>query len=211
MERKKIIIMTGIILMTLLVSQFANAAIFGYTKEGYPACVSIADFEKVSLFFGQGDTAAVDKMINEGRCFLLKGGVEVYAWNPLYTLHPNWAKIRKRGETESIWTFWEAIEEKVEKEQKKVGNKEKIVLRSPTVDRSYIPIESFAGIKPGATTKKQVIQKYGKPFIQNWEEMRYETGAHPDFNQWDRVRFIFDKSGVLKEIRGERLKVEAQD
>ena len=82
MKHKKIIMLLGIISMILLIVQSANAAFLAYTKAGYPACASLLDFNDVSTCFLQRDSAAVNKIVEQCHCIILKPDLKVWAWRP---------------------------------------------------------------------------------------------------------------------------------
>lgn len=201
MKQKNIIVALGIISMILLVSQSADASYVAYTKAGYPACTNLFDFRDASLFFNQGDFEAVAKMVDQGRCILLKPDVQVYAWNPLYEMYPNWIQIHAVGSTVTLWTFKAALEERTQ---------EKPVV-APRSKRRAVTLTSLSWIKVGKTTRQEIIQKYGKPVTSDetggeylyygdlWGDNRF-----PDFKGWERIYFIFD-GDVLAEIRAEKL------
>lgn len=214
MKWKTVLIILIITFLVLLSFQSINAAIVGYTKSGYPACATLIDFQRMEIFFYQRDSIAMDKMVEQGRCIYLRKGVEVYAWKPLPEIYPHLAEIRLPGSTETLLTFWHAIEKKENGEEKKARTEEKSISFAPgrtdktpntSFEQKTIILNSLLGIKVGVNTREDIIQKYGEPFLGDREEIRYETGQHPDFKKWDRVKFRFDRSGVLKEIRAEKI------
>jgi hypothetical protein len=196
MERRKIIVILGIISMILLVSQSVDASYVAYTKDRYPACANILDFQDLSLFLKQGDTEAVAKMVEQGRCIVLERGVKVFAWNPLYEAHPDWIQIHAVGSTVTLWTFRWALEERTQ--EKKMESPPKRV-------RKLVNLDSLSWVRVGKTTRQEIIKKYPGPRFRDESggEYAYYGHQHPDFKGWDAISFIFD-GNVLAEIRAEK-------
>lgn len=185
----------GIMSIMLLSVQPANAAFLAYTKEGYPACVSLVDFEDMETCFLQRDSVAVNKIVEQGRCILLKPDVKVYAWAPEWAQEKGWAQIRLPGSTVILWTFRQALERAETRDQK---------LEAPPARKyEHFLLKSFLWMKSGMTKKQEIVRKYGKP---DWEDVAggevvyYGTSHHPDFKEWISISFIFD-GDVLEEIR----------
>jgi len=199
MKQKKIVMVLGIISMILLISQSADASYLAYIEWEAPACENSLDFRKVSLFFNQGDFEAVAKMVDKGRCIWLKQGVQVYAWNPLYEMHPDWVQIHAVGSTVTLWTFKIALKERTE--EKKIESAPK-----PTRKRvKQVDLNSLSWIRVGKTTRQEIIKKYPNPKFRDESggEYAYYGHQYPDFKEWDMIRFMFDGS-VLEEIRAEK-------
>lgn len=197
MEQKKLIAVMGIILMILLAFQSAEGAYMGHTRAGYPACALMTDFDDMNVFWGQRDMVAVQKMINQGRCFWLKEGMQVVAWNPLSEIHRFWLQIRMPGQTETAWTFVGAVEDDELREQ---AEKEKI----PVSVRDWSIVDSFLWIRSGKTTKQEILEKYGRPAEKDEDSILYRSKQHHDFNGYKAVKFIIDATGIVTEIRIEK-------
>ncbi len=198
MGQKKLIVILGIILIALLTVQSANAAFLAYTKAGYPACALLLDFEEMATCFSQRDSVAVNKMIEQGRCILLKPDVKVWVW------YPEWAEeytaqIRFPESPDTLWTFRQALERAENRD--KARAEQEAIARS-RAKRKWVILESFLWIKPNKTTRQEIIKKYPNPKFRDESggEYAYYGYQYPDFKEWDAIRFIFDGS-VLAEIR----------
>lgn len=76
------------------------------TKEGYFACLTKADFDKINDFVDVQDMAAATLMVESQRCLVLKGGVEVQRMDSTWT---GAVEIRPIGAIGTVWTYIEAI------------------------------------------------------------------------------------------------------
>lgn len=200
MKHKKIIVVLGIISIILLIVQSANAAFLAYTKAGYPACASLLDFEEIATCFSQRDYVAVDKILERGRCILLKPDIKVWAW------YPEWAEtytaqIRLPGSPDALWTFRQALERAEGRDRARAEQEE--TARSVSV-REWFVLKSFLWIKPNKTTKQEITQKYGKPTFQDEDTILYKANQHPDFKEWKTIKFIVNQSGIVEEIRAQK-------
>lgn len=93
------------------------------------------------------------------------------------------------------------IEDENNEVSKRSPGKGESIISIPPLKEKIFLLKTFHGLESGVSTRKTVIQKYGEPFLQTWEELRYETGQHSDFKEYVRLKFMFDGSGLLKEIR----------
>jgi hypothetical protein len=75
------------------------------TVGGYYAAITKGYFEKVISYSVDGDTEAIQKLMDAGVVFSLKAGVQVY----LESTSWGKAEIRPKGMTETVWTNTEAV------------------------------------------------------------------------------------------------------
>ena len=190
--QKKVILILGIILMILLVSQPAGADNIAYTRRGWIACPYLTDLSDAIEIFYAKDYKALAEMVAEGRCIIFSDEVKVY-----YS-HPDWAnwerQIRFPGSSKTYWVHYMALIYP--------GEEPKELKGSPTSKRKWVILESFLWIKPNKTTRQEIIKKYPNPKFRDESggEYAYYGYQYPDFKEWDKIRFIFDGS-ALAEIR----------
>jgi hypothetical protein len=194
MGRKKIIVILGIIAMTLLVSQPADADNIAYTRRGWVACSSLVDLSDAMGIFWARDHKALAEMVAKGRCFIFSDEVKVYYWRP------EWAdrerQIRFPGSSETYWVDIQALIYRGEKSQEGKD--------SPMSKREWFVLDSFLWIKPNKTKKQEIIQKYGKPISEDEDSILYNAAQHSDFKEWKTIKFILNTSGVVEGIRAEK-------
>jgi hypothetical protein len=79
------------------------------TKDGYMATFTEEDLDKLTRYANQGDKAAFVSMVQEGRAFPLKPGLEVYLERCIgFTCST--AELRPAGQTVTIFTVHEAFD-----------------------------------------------------------------------------------------------------
>ena len=193
MKRKNVIVVLGIISMILLAVHPVNAEVTAYTKGGWLAARYIGDVGKIRSLYR--DRVAIERMIKEGRFIVLDDNVKVYC------RVPEWAddgevEIRFYGETESYWTYREAVTMEGEKAQEWKG--------SAVSTREWFVLKSFLWVEPGKTKMQEIIQKYGKPTFQDEDSILYRANQHSDFKGWKTIKFIFSTSGIVEGIRAEK-------
>ena len=79
------------------------------TNDGYMATFTQEDLDKLTRYANQGDKAAFVSMVQEGRAFPLKPGLEVYLERCIgFTCST--AELRPAGQTVTIFTVHEAFD-----------------------------------------------------------------------------------------------------
>jgi hypothetical protein len=76
-----------------------------FTNEGFIACYTEAQLDKVISFALDKDHTALAGMIMSEQCVFLKPNIPVYVMESGWTV----VKIRIKGSTEGVWTVREAI------------------------------------------------------------------------------------------------------
>lgn len=102
----RITVLVIAILILLSINSFAGGK---YVTQGnFPACLSKSDLDMLIDYQIMGDSEAVKKLGMQGRCFVLKSGVDV----ELISKSLGIAQIRPMGELWTAWTNIEAIRAK---------------------------------------------------------------------------------------------------
>ncbi len=96
----------------LAVSLFAHQTIYAdeglrYTKPDSIACYTEEWFDKFASFMARNDREAAAKLITEGQCLIMPSDLPVYVEEIRAGLRK--IKIRRKGYTEGVWTYKEAI------------------------------------------------------------------------------------------------------
>lgn len=76
-----------------------------YTKANWAACLSEADLEQILTYQTQEDTQAIQSMLNQRRCFLVKEDLPVFLEESGVRI----IKIRPKGFTTSLYMLREAL------------------------------------------------------------------------------------------------------
>lgn len=205
MKQKKLIIAFGMIIIVLLVFQSGNAQDIQYTKRGYFACPHEWDIFDIKNMLQVKDLEAAEKLRVKARCILLKDDEPVYillndpeshgidSWEEPHRSIP--VKFRFQGSTDTYWTFYDALSP-----HKSSG----IIERNKIVIHEWLILKSFLWITPNKTMKQEIIQKYGNPSSREQGDFIYKSNRHPDFKEWKTIKFIFNGSDMVEEIRGEK-------
>lgn len=87
-----------------------------YVKEGYPACFSRADIEKMATYISNKDYDAIDELLTSQKCFSSGGGAKWYVEEKVGG-HPSYVKILGSttpgpGKEPQLWTVREALTKK---------------------------------------------------------------------------------------------------
>lgn len=193
MKYKNTTIAFGVVLMTLLAVHSVNAAVTAYTRGGWLAARYILDVGKIKSL--HRDRVAKARMIKEGRFIVLHENVKVYCRVPEWA-NDGEVEIRFYGETESYWTYREAVIMESEKAPEwKSG---------PVSVHEWFILKSFLWIKPHKTTRQEIVRRYGDPTSQDEDSILYNATRILDFSEWKTIKFIVNTSGVVEGIRAEK-------
>lgn len=79
------------------------------TVAGYIACITKAYKEKSTIYMVDKDFGAVESLIKDRLCVILKGGIPAYREDFTWT---GLVEIRPKGTRDTLWTNVEAIKKK---------------------------------------------------------------------------------------------------
>jgi len=102
--------MKKIILVTIIMILMASTAVAGskcVTNGGYPAAVSESLLDEAITYLTQGDTAALQRLLNTGYVVILKDGITVYRQDVTWS---GKVEFRLPGHRQTFWTLTEAID-----------------------------------------------------------------------------------------------------
>jgi hypothetical protein len=78
--------------------------------DGYSACVSKDDLDRMIKYAAQNDVDAIQDLLNSNRCIAMSGGVEVFLESA--GVLSGVVQIRPKGQEGIVWTVREAITKK---------------------------------------------------------------------------------------------------
>lgn len=105
MRKMTVSVSALLMLLGLLLSANIATAELHYTKASWAACLSEADLEQILSFQTRGDTQAIQSMLDQKRCFLVKEDLPVYLEESGIRI----IKVRPKGFTTQLYMLREAL------------------------------------------------------------------------------------------------------
>lgn len=105
--------MRNFLLIALFAGVTISSAVAGVlykTVENYFACSSKSDMIKISNYSRVSDEQAARSLVENGRCIILKGGVDVQVMSSYTEEGMEYVEIRPFGTEITVWTFRKGIE-----------------------------------------------------------------------------------------------------
>jgi hypothetical protein len=78
------------------------------------------------------------------------------------------------------------------------------ILKGRISRKEWSVVDLFFWVTPGKSNREQIILKWGKPASADEDSIIYTTNQHHDFRDYRSVKFIFNSTGVVNQIRVER-------
>lgn len=69
--------------------------------------------------------------------------------------------------------------------------------------KEWLVLSSFLWIKPGRTTRQELIARYGKPSSEDDDSLLYKASQHSDFSRYQALKFLTDERGTIRQIRAQ--------